>query len=82
MGKYIYNIIIILFLYFASSEIYKQINKKTAKSSRIACQSKSITFERIYDNSKIDEIKQKLLAGNFIINSSIIKSKYYFPEFA
>ncbi len=76
MGKYIYSIIIILFLYLTSSEIYKHINKKTARSSRITCQSKSITFERIYDANKVAIMKQKFLTGNFILNSSIVKSKY------
>ena len=76
MGKYLYGIIIILFVYFASCEIYKQFNKKTARTSRIECQTKSITFEKVYNSSKISEIKQKLSTGNFIIDYSIIKSKY------
>lgn len=76
MGKYIYSIVIMLFIYLASSEIYKQTNKKTAKTSRIECQSKSITFERIYDKDKIDIIKENLLTGNFILETSIIKSTY------
>merc|ERR1711879_605092 len=50
--------------------------KKRSNKKRVACQSKTVTFEKIENKSLANEAIQLLETSNYIIKSRIEKSKY------
>lgn len=45
------------------------MNKKTAKTKRLICQSKTITFEKIHDMTQLKKAQEKLLSNDYVIHS-------------
>jgi hypothetical protein len=76
MKKYISVFLIVLVVVVVGQEVYKQLNKKTPKASRIACQKRTTSFERGYDKKEIKLAKQKLATGNFVVDSYVEKPVY------
>jgi len=73
MKKILFTITIVAI--FLGYGIYEQVNKKTIKSKRVACQEKSITFEKIVDKKKVFESIQLIKTQNIKIVSDIEYSK-------
>ena len=76
MSKYIYGLIIALFLYVAGSEVYKSTNKKSAKSTRLACHESAITFERVYQPERVQEMIETFKSGNVELKSKFKLAEY------
>jgi hypothetical protein len=71
-------IIIIVFVLLFVNEIYKQIIKKqqNAKSSRLICQTKTVTFEKVLKQNLIKKLQQTLKSGDYQIKIWADKSRY------
>lgn len=67
-------LILAIALFFAYG-IYEQVNKKTIKSKRVACQEQTTTFEKISNKDKIKEAKNLLKSQNINLISDIEYSK-------
>lgn len=78
MGKYIYALIVIIFIWFAGSQIYTTFfkSKETAKTTRLACHKKSTTFERIYNKKLISQAIESIENGNVKTKYEMQFSKY------
>ena len=76
MFKYIYGLLVVVFLYFVGSEIYNSFNKSGGKSTRLECHKKSTTFEHIYNQDNIRNMQEALTAGNVEITSKFRLAKY------
>jgi len=70
MNKIFITIIISILLFFAYG-MFSNINKKSAKTKRISCQNKTITFESITSKKDIEKSQNLLLTNNYIIKSNI-----------
>lgn len=76
LKKFIYPMIIVFIIAGLSVEIYNFLNPKKAKSSRLACHSEVVVFERIYYNDLIKDIQEAIKAGNIELNARVQKSEY------
>ncbi len=78
MGKYIYALVVIIFVWFAGSQIYTIFfkTKETAKTTRLACHKKSTTFETIYDKKLTYQAIKSLENGNVQTKYEMQFSKY------
>ena len=78
MSKYIGRFIALFFVSAILLGIYKQITtpKISAKATRIVCQTKTTTFEKVYIQDKVSQVQKLLVSGKFIISSKVWKSKY------
>jgi hypothetical protein len=56
--------------------IYKQMNKKGANTTRLACQTKSIVYEKVFKPELFKNMQNSIKAGNFSLNTTILKSQY------
>ena len=74
--KNIQYIVLAVFILLVSNTIYTTLTKKSAKATRLKCQKEVVTFERIYDKSKIKLMQDLVKSGNFNIKSTIQKSSY------
>ncbi|RXK01519.1 hypothetical protein CRV02_08395 [Arcobacter sp. CECT 8989] len=63
-------LILAIALFFAYG-IYEQVNKKTIKSKRVACQEQTTTFEKISNKDKIKEAINLLKTQNIKMTSDI-----------
>lgn len=72
--KKLVSIIIVLLLTTIGFSIYKQI-KKDLKLKRVECQEKTITFEKLYYQNKIERALKLLQTHNYIIESEIEYSR-------
>lgn len=70
------SIILILFFSTVIYGVINQINKTSAKSKRLECQDKTITFERVFVDKPIIEAIKLFESNNYIIKSNIEYSKY------
>ncbi|WP_428023890.1 hypothetical protein [Arcobacter sp.] len=70
MNKILIFILTSIILFF-SYGIYTNLHKKSMKSKRIACQEQTITFESIYDISKISKGQKLFSSKNYVIKSDI-----------
>lgn len=66
----------LLIVFFVSSAIYEQMNKKSAKSTRLDCHKKSIVFERVNNPKLISQLQELLKSSEVIISTRIEKAKY------
>jgi hypothetical protein len=71
--------ILISIILFFSYGIYTNINKKSTTSKRVICQEQTVTFESIYDKSKIPEAQKLFFSKNYIIKSDI-KYSVFMPS--
>jgi len=70
-------IIIIVFVLLFGNEIYKQITKKqNTKSSRLICQTKTVTFEKVLKQNLVKKLQQTLKYGDYQIKIWADKSRY------
>ncbi|MEA3418900.1 MAG: hypothetical protein U9Q90_05820 [Campylobacterota bacterium] len=74
--KYVYYILVIVFLYFVGNDIYQQTTKKGARSTRLACQKERKVFEKVYEKDLLEKAKSALMSGNYELDSSIKKAKF------
>ncbi len=74
--KYVYYVLIIVFVYFIGNDIYQQNTKKGARSSRLACQKEFKVFEKVYKKDLLEKVTLALKSGNYELDSSIKKAKY------
>lgn len=74
MYKNILLLILALFLGFAFYAVLTQVSK-SSKSKRVECQTKTITFEKIFTEKPILEAVKQLKLGNYEIISNIEYSK-------
>lgn len=86
--KYVGVFVIVFIVYMLGDSIYTEMNKdKTpGKAKRIECQKKVVTFERIFDNTQIQEAQNQIREGKINFSSDIEKAVYtqsklfeYFP---
>lgn len=76
MNKILYLVLGAIVLFFAYGIITKEKKDPIKKEKRVACQSKTVTFEKIENKSLANEAIQLLETSNYIIKSRIEKSKY------
>ena len=74
MNKILIFILLIIALFFGYG-IYSNINKKSAKTKRIACQDKTITFESLSSKKLISKAQELYSKGQYKILSDIEYSK-------
>ncbi|MDO8454228.1 MAG: hypothetical protein Q7S59_06610 [Sulfurimonas sp.] len=76
----IFNIILIALalavLGIVAQSVYVQINKTSPRSSRLECHKKSVVYEKIVVQEKIQTLQNAIKAGNFSVNMTIQKSHY------
>lgn len=75
MNKFLIVLVTAIALFFAYG-IYEQMNQKSLKSKRVACQENTTTFEKVFKKDKIQEAKKLLKTQNIEIISRIDYSKY------
>lgn len=76
MKKAILPGILILIILFVTFAVFEEINKFDPKQKRLACQEKTITFEKIDFENPIWETNNLIETNNFIIKSDIEYSKF------
>ncbi len=76
--RYIKVMLIVFLASLVLIWLFNQTTNKTVspKSKRLDCQSKSTTFEKVYDKNLTIEAQELLTTGNYIIKSEIEKSTY------
>lgn len=74
MNRVILGLVLALSIFFGYG-IYSNLNKKSAKSKRVSCQEKSVTFEKIISTKSINLAKDLLSSNNYQIVSNIEYSK-------
>ena len=65
MKNIIFYLIVAILAFFVIEAIYSQFNKKSAKSTSLACHKNITVFERIYLNEELENAKQSIKARNF-----------------
>jgi hypothetical protein len=73
------GLVVAVFIFFAiGNEIYTQIAKKpkSAKSSRLVCQKKAITFERVLKPKLVKSLLETLKSGDYKVVVWADKAKY------
>jgi hypothetical protein len=73
------GIFIAVFLVTAiATSVYQQMTKKTisAKATRLVCQKKTTTFEKIFKKDLMKKAQDLLKSNNYILKSRVWKSKY------
>jgi len=75
LSKYIWLVVSFALVYVLGDAILTQINK-SAKATRIECQKKAISFERVYLKEDIKFAQKLLREGNIEFTSSVQKAKY------
>jgi len=73
--KYIWLVLSFAFIYILGDAIFTQINK-SAKATRIECQKKATSFERVYLKNEIKLAQERLKNGSVEFTSSIKKAHY------
>lgn len=68
--KKLVSLIIVLLIATIGFSIYKQI-KKDLKIKRVECQEKTITFEKIYHQNRVEQALRLLQTHNYRIESEI-----------
>jgi len=68
--------ILILLILFVTFAVFEEINKFDPKQKRLACQEKTVTFEKINFEHPIWETNNLIETNNIIIKSRIEYSKY------
>lgn len=78
MKKYIVTFIVLSFVFILGSSFYKQVQKdmNAGKSTRIECQKKATSFERVYIPQDIKFAQEQLKSGNVRFSSSVKKAHY------
>jgi hypothetical protein len=76
MKKAILPGILILTILFVTFAVFEEVNKFDPKQKRLACQEKTITFEKIDFENPIWETANLIETNNFIIKSDIEYSKH------
>lgn len=78
MKRYIWTILALSFVLLIASSIYKEIQKdsKSARATRITCQKDVTAFERVYIQSDIKTMQEKLKNGNYELSSKVLKAVY------
>ena len=74
--KYIYTLLVLIFIYVIGNDIYKQYSKSGAMSHRIACHKTYKTFERTYDKALLKKAQKQVLSGEYNLTSCIKEAKY------
>ena len=71
-------IVFIIIFVIISNEVFKQATKKphSAKASRLQCQKKAVTFEKVLKPKLIKILQQTLKSGDFKIIVLADKAKY------
>ena len=75
MKKYIWAILSFVFIYVVGDAILTEVNK-SAKTTRLECQKRAITFERIYIEKDIKFAQKLLNNGSVKFTSSVQKAHY------
>jgi len=76
MKKIILPGILILIILFVTFAVFEEVNKFDPKQKRLACQQKTITFEKILFENPIWETNNLIETNNFVIKSDIEYSKF------
>lgn len=76
MKKMILPSILILVILFVTFGVFEEVNKFDPTKKRLACQEKTITFEKIDFENPIWETNNLIETNNFIIKSDIEYSKF------
>jgi len=76
MKKYIYIVVVFLFIVSIGNSIYQQLNKKSAKSVRLECHKNSTVFEKIVKPKFLEKLQNDTKNGNLKVVIEIEKSKY------
>ncbi len=76
MKKYIYIIIIAVLAFFIGQSIYQQINKTSAKASRLECHKNSTVFEKVLKPELLSRLQNDIKNGKIKVNINIEKAKY------
>lgn len=78
MKRFLWIFVGVFFIFLFGSSIYKQIQKEniSAKASRIECQKKATTFEKVYIKNSIKTAQKSLEEGNYTLSSSVKKAIY------
>lgn len=76
MKKTIFVIFVILVVSLIGISTYKQLNKKSAKASRLDCHKEVVVFERVYANDKLEELQKLIKTGEIKYDFKIEKAKY------
>jgi hypothetical protein len=71
-----YKIIIGLLVSFLVYGIYGQVNKKSAKASRLSCQKNVVFFERVLDNDMIKIAQNVFKDGDYTISIEADKAEF------
>ncbi|MEA1914322.1 MAG: hypothetical protein U9N30_03305 [Campylobacterota bacterium] len=76
--KYIWIVIVAAVVGFLGNSVYLEMNKEkgSAKSTRIACQKLSVTFERVSQATKIIDIQNAIKANAMHVNLEVEKAQY------
>lgn len=76
MKKYIYIVFSLLVIGAIGKSIYDQVNKKSAKSTRIECHKYSTVFERVLKPELVHEFQRYFNEGKVNVTIKIEKAKY------
>eukprot|EP01156_Anaeramoeba_ignava_P006593 Anaeramoba_ignava/a349064_22.p2 GENE.a349064_22~~a349064_22.p2 ORF type:complete len:178 (+),score=6.66 a349064_22:827-1360(+) len=76
MKKYIYIIAAAVLVFFIGQSVYQQVNKKSAKASRLECHKNSTVFEKVLNQNLLAQLQNDIKNGEIKVNINIEKAKY------
>jgi len=76
MKKYLYIVIALGLIVGISKSIYDEVNKKSAKSTRLECHKYATVFERVLKKDLINKFQEEFLKGKVSLSIDIEKAKY------